>query len=84
MFRYFFLISLITHFSLSQESSQLRDSILKYKTSNPSLAVEYGLEYDKLTANSQPDSEKQNTFALIGEILIEMGLNVSALDDLFK
>ena len=80
MFRYFFLISLITHFSLSQESSQLRDSILKYKTSNPSLAVEYGLEYDKLTANSQPDSEKQNTFALIGEILIEMGLNVSALD----
>lgn len=80
MFRTYLFLLLITCSAFAQNRKQLRDSILKYKTSNPSLAVEYGLDYNKLTANSQPDSEKQNTFALIGEILIEMGLNVSALD----
>ena len=80
MFRIYLFLLLITCFAFAQNRKQLRDSILKYKTSNPSLAVEYGLEYDKLTANSQPDSEKQNTFALIGEILIGLGLNASALD----
>ena len=80
MFRIYLFLLLITCSAFAQNRKQLRDSILKYKTSNPSLAVEYGLDYNKLTANSQPDSEKQNTFALIGEILIEMGLNVSALD----
>lgn len=80
MFRIYLFFLLITCSAFAQNRKQLRDSILKYKTSNPSLAVEYGLDYNKLTANSQPDSEKQNTFALIGEILIEMGLNVSALD----
>lgn len=67
-----------------QNSKQLKDSILKYKTINPSLAVEYGLKYEKLTANQKPDKEKQNTYALLGEILLEMGLNASALDYLTR
>ena len=67
-----------------QNSKQLKDSILKYKTINPSLAVEYGLKYEKLTVNQNPDKEKQNTYALLGEILLEMGLNASALDYLTR
>ena len=70
--------------AFGQNSKQLKDSILKYKTINPSLAVEYGLKYEKLTANQKPDKEKQNTYALLGEILLEMGLNASALDYLTR
>ena len=80
MIRIFLFLFLTTCFAFAQKRKQLSDSILKYKISNPSLAIEYGLEYYKLTANNKPDSEKQNTFALIGEILIGLGLNASALD----
>lgn len=75
------LLFFICSFLLSaQNSKQLTDSILKYKTNKPNLALEFGLEYDKLTANRKPDGEKQNTYALLGEILLEMGFNASALD----
>ena len=75
------LLFFICSFLLSaQNSKQLADSILKYKTNKPNLALEFGLKYDKLTANRKPDGEKQNTYALLGEILLEMGFNASALD----
>jgi tetratricopeptide (TPR) repeat protein len=75
------LLSFIcSYLSIAQSSKQLRDSVLKYKTTNPSLAVKFGLEYDLLTSDRIPDKEKQNTYALLGEILIEMGLYASSLD----
>ena len=80
MRRVFLLFFICSFLASAQSSNQLRDSILKYKTTNPTLAVEFGLEYDILTANRKPDKEKQNTYALLGEILIEMGLYASALN----
>ncbi len=80
MFRYFFLISLITHFSLSQESSQLSDSIIKYKHINPTLALDYGIQYNNLTLDRKPDTEIQQVFGNIGEILSAIGLDAAALD----
>jgi len=75
------LLSFIcSYLSIAQSSKQLRDSVLKYKTTNPSLAVKFGLEYDLLTSDRKPDKEKQNTYALLGEILIEMGLYASAVN----
>ena len=76
----FLLFFICSYLASSQSSNQLRDSVLKYKTTNPTLAVKFGLEYDILTANRKPDKEKQNTYALLGEILIEMGLYASALN----
>ncbi|MDC1011790.1 hypothetical protein OAQ04_00915 [Flavobacteriaceae bacterium] len=74
------LFFICSYLSTAQSSKQLRDSVLKYKTTNPSLAVKFGLEYDLLTSDRKPDKEKQNTYALLGEILIEMGLYASALN----
>jgi len=80
MRRVFLLFFICSYLASAQSSKQLRDSILKYKTTNPTLAVKFGLEYDILTAKRKPDKEKQNTYALLGEILIEMGLFASALN----
>ncbi len=80
MLRYIILISLITHFSLSQESSQLSDSIIKYKHINPTLALDYGIQYNNLVLDRKPDNEIQQVFGAIGEILSAMGLDAAALD----
>ena len=80
MFRYFFLISLITHFSLSQERSQLSDSIIKYKHINPTLALDYGIQYNNLILDRKPDTEIQQVYGNIGEILSAIGLDAAALD----
>ena len=80
MFRYIIFLFFSTSLVFSQNSKQLRDSIIKYKDTNPSLAIEFGLEFNNLTQNQGPSSEIQNTFALMGEILLNMGLNASALD----
>ena len=61
MGRVFFLFFICSYLASAQSSKQLRDSILKYKTTNPTLAVKFGLEYDILTANREPDKEKKNT-----------------------
>ena len=80
MFRYIIFLFFSTSLVFAQNSKQLRDSIIKYKDTNPSLAIEFGLEFNNLTQNQGPSSEIQNTFALMGEILLNMGLNASALD----
>ncbi len=59
---------------------KLRDSILKYRNSNPSLAIQFGLDYQKIVASKTPDSLVVGTHALIGEILSEMGLYASAIN----
>ena len=79
MIRYIILISFITHFSLSQDSGQLRDSIKKYKHINPSLALEFGLEFNDLILNRKPDIEIQQVLGAMGEILSTMGLHATAL-----
>ena len=80
MCKYFFFIFLITCFAYSQYSSQLKDSIVKYKYKNPNLAVEFGIEYTQLTTNQSPNSEMQNVHAILGEILLEMGLYANSLN----
>ena len=52
------LILLISNFSLSQNSDQVFDSIIKYKQQRPSLALEYGFEYSKITFDRKPDLER--------------------------
>ena len=54
------LFFLFTFFAFAQNSAQLKDSIVKYKNLNPSLAVEFGIEYNQLTVNQSPNSEMQN------------------------
>ena len=80
MFRHIILLFFFTSLVFAQNSKQLRDSIIKYKDSDPSLAIEFGIEFNALTLNQEPNSEIQNTYALMGEILLNMGLNASALD----
>jgi tetratricopeptide (TPR) repeat protein/DNA-binding CsgD family transcriptional regulator len=80
VFRYFLFIFLTVCFAYSQDSSQLSDSIFKYKHTNPSLALEYGIEYSNQILNKKPDSELQQVLGAIGEILSVMGLNATALD----
>ena len=73
----FFLAQFQTY---SQDDLKLRDSILKYRNSNPSLAIQFGLDYQKIVASKTPDSLVVGTHALIGEILSEMGLYASAIN----
>ena len=73
----FFLAQFQTY---SQDDLKLRDSILKYRNSNPSLAIKFGLDYQKIVASKTPDSLVVGTHALIGEILSEMGLYASAIN----
>jgi tetratricopeptide (TPR) repeat protein len=80
MIRHIILLFFFTSLVFAQNSKQLRDSIIKYKDTDPSLAIEFGIEFNALTQNQEPNSEIQNTFALMGEILLNMGLNASALD----
>ena len=46
MLNYFqlFVIALCTHIGLAQELKSLNDSVLKYKSTNPKLALEFGFE----------------------------------------
>ena len=74
------LFFLFTFFAFAQNSAQLKDSIVKYKHLNPSLAVEFGIEYTQLTVNQSPNSEMQNVYAILGEILLEMGLFANSLN----
>ena len=73
----FFLAQFQTY---SQDDLKLRDSILKYRNSNPSLAIQFGLDYQKIVVSKTPDSLVVGTHALIGEILSEMGLYASAIN----
>lgn len=67
-------------FSYSQEKINHLDSINKYKHRKPGLALEFGLEYNNLNQNRNPDTQTQEVFSAIGEILFKMGLHANALD----
>ena len=77
------IVLLFTCFSfiaIGQSTEQLKDSILKYRYSNPSLAIEYGIQYTNDDFSKTPSVKIIGTHALIGEILLEMGLYASALN----
>ncbi len=66
--------------AFGQNTERLRDSIVKYKISNPSLAIEYGIQYTDDDLSQISNSKTVGTHALIGEILLDMGLYASALN----
>ena len=79
--RVLLILFFLAHFqTFSQNDLKLRDSILKYRNSNPSLAIQFGLDYQKIVESKTPDSLVVGTHALIGEILSEMGLYASAIN----
>lgn len=80
MYRVTILLILTSFFAFSQNTERLRDSIVKYRNSNPSLAVEYGIQYTNDDFSKIPNAKTSGTHALIGEILLEMQLYVSALN----
>lgn len=80
MYRVTILLILTSFFSFSQNTERLRDSIVKYRNSNPSLAVEFGIQYTNDDFSKIPNAKTSGTHALIGEILLEMQLYVSALN----
>lgn len=80
MYRVTILLILTSFFAFSQNTERLRDSIVKYRNSNPSLAVEYGIQYANDDFSKIPNAKTSGTHALIGEILLEMQLYVSALN----
>ena len=76
-------LSLIFFYSLSclsQQDKALRDSIIKYQFSNPSLAIDFGFKYVESVQSKTPDSLVIGTHAMIGEILSDMGLYASAIE----
>lgn len=80
MYRVTILLILTSFFSFSQNTERLRDSIVKYRNFNPSLAVEFGIQYTNDDFSKIPNAKTSGTHALIGEILLEMQLYVSALN----
>ena len=76
----YLLAVLFSFFSYSQEHFKLRDSIIKHKYSNPNLAIDFGLKYLDAVQSKTPDSLVVGTYAMLGEILFDMGLYSSALD----
>jgi tetratricopeptide (TPR) repeat protein len=78
------LILLISNFSLSQNSDQVFDSIIKYKQQRPSLALEYGFEYSKITFDRKPDLETVQFNGAMGEILSFLGFDATALEYLTR
>ena len=80
MYRVTILLILTSFFSFSQNTERLMDSIFKYRNSNPSLAVEFGIQYTNDDFSKIPNAKTSGTHALIGEILLEMQLYVSALN----
>lgn len=80
MFRYIIFLFFSTSLVFAQNSSQLSDSIIKYKQINPTLALDYGIQYNNLVLDIKPNNEIQQVFGAIGEILSNMGLDAAALD----
>ena len=80
MFLRILIILLISNFSIAQNSIGLFDSITKYKHLNPSLALEYGLEYEKINLDRKTDKETIQFHGAMGEILSNMGFDASALE----
>ncbi len=80
MFKNIILVSLIANLTFCQDASSLKDSIFKYKHKNPSLALDYAIEYNDLGFNRKQNSELQQVYGAMGEILNDLGFHVAAIN----
>ena len=74
---FFFFFSFL---AFSQNTERLRDSIVKYRNSNPNLALEYGIQYTNDDLAQISTAKTVGTHALIGEILVQTGLYALAIN----
>ena len=74
---FFFFFSFL---AFSQNTERLRDSIVKYRNSNPNLALEYGIQYTNDDLAQISTVKTVGTTALIGEILVQTGLYALAIN----
>lgn len=85
MLNYFqlFVIALCTHIGLAQELKSLNDSVLKYKSTNPKLALEFGFEGLKFI--DQRDTYDYFTLhSMIGEVFYQMEIFKSSFEYLTR
>ena len=76
-----FFVLLVSYLHANaQENQRLRDSIFKYQYLNPTLAIEYGMEYVELRSADEIDIEMVATYGKIGEVLLYMELYSSSLE----
>lgn len=71
---------LISSFVYSQDIKSIRDSIKKHQYSNPSKAINFGIEFTNKTYDNNPSKLIHQTYGLIGQILQENGLDDLALE----
>ena len=74
-----YVLFLISSACFAQSDCQFRDSIIKYKNINPNKAIAFGLDYVASVQNKEIDSLVVGTYAMIGDILSNSGLDASAI-----
>ena len=80
MFRlYICFILLVSGFTYAQTDLQWRDSVIKYRNINPNKAIALGISYIEAVQGKEADSLVVGTYAMIGGILSDIGLDASAL-----
>lgn len=75
----FFVLFLVSFSCFAQSELTFRDSIIKYKNINPNKAITFGLDYVAAVQNKEIDSLVVGTYAMIGGILFDSGLDASAI-----
>ena len=74
------LLLLLSSIVYSQDLTSIRDSIKKYEFTDPSKAIDFGIEFTNITYDKTPNKLIQQTYGLIGQILQENGLDDLALE----
>lgn len=75
-----FLLYFFSSLVYSQDGKSIRDTILKYQFTNPSKAIDFGVEFTNKMYDVEPTRLIQQTYGLIGEILQNVGLDDLALE----
>ena len=75
-----FLLYFFSSLVYSQDGKSIRDTILKYQFTNPSKAIDFGVEFTNKMYDAEPTQLIQQTYGLIGEILQNVGLDDLALE----
>jgi len=75
-----FLLYFFSSLVYSQDGKSIRDTILKYQFTNPSKAIDFGVEFTNKMYDVEPTQLIQQTYGLIGEILQNVGLDDLALE----
>ncbi len=78
--RLIYFLLFFTVIVYSQNENSLNDSIKKYKYTNPSKAIDFGIEFTNKYYDVKPTKITYQTFGLIGEILQSNGLDALALE----